>query len=661
MVTTKLLLLFVVAIILVGLFVWHALYYRVLELPRTLLLPALIAFGLLSFLSSVLASPYPVENLLGLGGAYVGAALIAIVGGILLAPKTAKHFQLVLNASLIVLVVLSITQALGFGPSRFLNTLFPYLGLPNTGLLNVAGSPFLAAQLFVLGIAANGLSWLKTKKADALTIVALGASIVGLLLTVPLILPGKEASPALLPLGVSWTVGVDVLKAPRSALIGVGPENYSSAYAILKPAWINGQVWWNLPFGQGFDVPITLLVTGGLLTLIAWLFLAFRTVVESHRQLKMLPFIGGFLIGSIVLQLLFPVNIPILIVQAVAWAFLIANMEPRKVSVLHIFKISQHSHFFPFSLGDSKQPRSGLGKAIPLVIAVVIMGSSLYLVGRAYAASKAFFDASVAIQSNDAVRVYELQQQATILNPYVASYRSNYALTNLAIASALASKADITDQEREQVAALIQQSIREARAATVLRPDDSTTWLTLAQVYRNLIGSAEGAEDWTVSSYVEAINTNPTDPLTRIELGGVFFSQQQFDQAAALFQQAAELKPDLPNAYYNLANALKAAGRLQDARTVYQQLLTLLPADSEAYIQANGELEEVEEQIAAQPEGEGAEVTGPNLPSITEQNVLETSSQVLNQPSTESLGELNQTTLETDPEVSPSPTASPTP
>lgn len=662
MVTSKLLILLVAAVLLVGVFVWQTLQRRVLEIPRSTLVAAVAAFGVAALASSLLASQYPVENLLGLGGAYVAVAVIAVLGSMLLRKKSNQDFQMAFNAMAIILTVLTVSQVLGFGPSRLVNALTPGLNLPNTGLFNVAGAPFVAAQIFALALVANAYAWFRTRRIEVVNIAAAVAAVIGLVVTVPSVLPGQEAAPVLLPAGISWSVAVDVIKEPRSALIGVGPENYSAAYTILKPAWVNGQDWWNTVFGQGFNVPLTLLATTGLIGLAAWLVLAVKIIGQTRMHASQLPFLSSLLIGSLVLQVIFPANVVVLLIQAVALAYFIANIEPGKVSKLHFLKVENNDRL-PFNFALKNRPSPLVVALLPIVLAALITGAGLYAVGRAYAASHAFFQSSLALQENDGVRVYELQQQATVLNPYIASYRSNYAMTNMAIAAALANKADVTPQEQEQISSLIQQAIREARAATLLRPLDFQTWQVLAQVYSNLIGSAEDADQWAIQSYVQAINTNPTDPMLRIELGGLFFASQQYEQAVSLFQQAVELKPDLPAAYYNLANALKAAEQWQAAQSVYQQLLALLPADSEDYILVTQELEEVEANIPEEEAGaEGAagiEETAGNqggLPSLLNENVNQPAGSLL-QPSTESLSGTEPAETQTEPQ----PTASPTP
>lgn len=661
MVTTKLLVLSVAAVLLIGVFVYHTVKNRVLEVPRSPLIPGLLFFGAAVLASTLLTTRYPVENLLGMGGALIAFVVITVVGALLIKARSTQDFLTVFNATIVILAVVTLLQAVGFGPTRIINSALQ-LNLPNTGMFSLTGSPFVAAQVFGLAVIANVIALIKQRKAEPITLAATVAGVIGFVVSLLLVLPGKEAAPLLLPFGASWTIAVDVLKAPRSALIGVGPENYSSAYQQLKPVWVNTTEWWNNTFGQASDVPLTLLTTTGLFGFGAWLLLFIKTINYGRTQFKQEPALVSLILGIFVLQIVFPINMVLLAVQAAALAFLIANRQAHSNISIHLFKVEKRSDTYEL---PARQQHLALA-LLPLILSGVVALVGMYGVGRAYAASYAFFQSSIALQANDAVKTYEYQQRATELNPYLPAFRSNFALTNLAIATALSNKTDATEQERQQVTQLIQQSIREARAASLLRPDDSTTWQTLGQIYRTLIGAAEGADQWASSAYVQAISTNPNNPTLRVELGGMLVGLQQYNDANLLFQQAAELKPDLANAYYNLANSLRLSGQLEQSKLAYQKTLTLIPANSEDYTRANQELETLEKEIQTAADAAAKNKTNSpaatpvpgqqnQIPSIINQNVTEPDQSVVTQPSASDLN------VEQTPVTEPSPEASPAP
>jgi len=293
-----------------------------------------------------------------------------------------------------------------------------------------------------------------------------------------------------------------------------------------------------------------------------------------------------------VLQLLLPLTTVMLVLQAlllVTWT---------------VFESSRFSHIEIYGLTIRNirnkmvaHPVTNNQKMVSYVFAAVMVlaiGSLTYGVGRAYAAHLFTVKSIAAAQENDAVTVYNAQQRAVALNPYVDEMRRRYSSTNLIIASAIAQKTDRTEEENQQFAQLVQQSIREARAATLLDPLDTNNWTNLAQIYRSLIGVTDSADQWAIDSYVSAIQTNPQSPTLRIELGGIFFGAEDYDRSIQFFQQAIDLKPDYANGYYNLANAYVETEALENAKATYQATLQLIPADSEDYIRASQELEAVE-------------------------------------------------------------------
>jgi tetratricopeptide (TPR) repeat protein len=205
------------------------------------------------------------------------------------------------------------------------------------------------------------------------------------------------------------------------------------------------------------------------------------------------------------------------------------------------------------------------------------------------------YKASKAASANDFVSAYSFQQTAIKLNPYLDSSRRKYAITNIVIAAAISQKTDLTEEDKERFSTLIQQAIREGKAAIFLDGNDVTNWQTLAQVYQTLIGVADNSEEWAIRSYADAIKLAPNNPQLRVTLGGVFFNAKEYGEALRFFDQAATLKPDYANAYYNAANTFKMLREFEEAKIAYQKTLILLQPDSDDYLRAADELQLLED------------------------------------------------------------------
>lgn len=661
-VTSKLLVLFITAAVLLAIFIWRTLKQQTIELPRSPLVIGLGLVGLSSLASSILAAPYPNENLLGMGGVYLATALIGVIGCQFLANRTQRVFINTLTVASTLLAISTLAEFFGYGPSYLINQVLP-LNIANNNLFNLSGALVIAAQIMGVTLIGNVVESISKKRITLLQGLALPIIVIGFGISLFGLLPGKPANPSFLPFSISWNVAIDSLKTPKTALIGFGPENYADAFQRFKPATVNTTAWWNSVVGQGSNAPLTILPTLGLFGLAAWIFLVVRVLSESAVNGNHQPGIVAVVLCTFGLQLVIPPSPVMLWIQAIALAFMIANRQNAKQTTIHLFKISAFD-------SDTTEKQNNLGNLVPVVLPVLIAGLALGLllwpIGKAYAASHYFFRSLLAQEKNDFISMYESQQKAVQLNRYISSYRSNFALISLTAANALASKENPTEEDKQQASILIQQAVSEARAATALRPNDAQTWQVLGQVYANLIRyQAEGSSEWTTLAYTQAIQNNPSNPILRLQLGTVLYNQDKFEDAGTLFSQALGLKPDLASAAYSLANAFVRLQQPERAKAAYEQTLTLLDPDSEDYKTAQKELQALEAQITSAQEANPQTTTQKGsgtlptptptsqVPSVVNQNVTQSSDEAVEQSNPSVVPNLN------DQESSPSATPSP--
>ena len=227
---------------------------------------------------------------------------------------------------------------------------------------------------------------------------------------------------------------------------------------------------------------------------------------------------------------------------------------------------------------------------------------------KIYAADIQFRNSLVAATANDGGKTYETQRQALILNPYNDQYHRAYANTNLQLATSISQSENPSDQDRNNITQLIQQAIREGRAAITVQPNNPANWEALANIYRQLIGVAQDAPQWTTATYAQAINIDPNNPRLRLELGGVYFQLQDFATAQRFFEQAVTLKPNYANAHYNLARAYVEQDQIEAAVNQYNAVLSLIDRSSADYQRAMDEQDLLKKQLGrtTTPEDEAA-------------------------------------------------------
>ena len=70
---------------------------------------------------------------------------------------------------------------------------------------------------------------------------------------------------------------------------------------------------------------------------------------------------------------------------------------------------------------------------------------------------------------------------------------------------------------------------------------------------------------------------------THFNLGNALRNQGKLDEAIAAYRRAIGIEPDRPEAYTNLGNALKAQGKLDEAIAAYRRAIGIKPDLAQAY------------------------------------------------------------------------------
>jgi tetratricopeptide (TPR) repeat protein len=191
--------------------------------------------------------------------------------------------------------------------------------------------------------------------------------------------------------------------------------------------------------------------------------------------------------------------------------------------------------------------------------------------------------------SNNALVTYNSLRESERLNPYIDLYHTDLAQTNFALANSLAASkgptqaspsGSLTDDDKRTIQTLLTQSINEARYAVALSPRNSANWEILGSIYRQITGVAQNALVFSLDAYGHAIVQDPRNPVLRLNVGGIYYSAKNYELATRFFTDAANLKPDYANAYYNLSITLRDKGDLQNAVLAAQQVVSLLQSDT---------------------------------------------------------------------------------
>jgi tetratricopeptide (TPR) repeat protein len=221
---------------------------------------------------------------------------------------------------------------------------------------------------------------------------------------------------------------------------------------------------------------------------------------------------------------------------------------------------------------------------------LAVMGFGGYWEVKILIADGYWRKAVLAASKNDGTATYNLEIKSIGINPNMADYRAIYSQTSLALAKNFLTKENMTDEDKQSGTTLVQQAVREAKAAVSLDQKNADYWSNLANIYKSLVGMVDGAADWSVQAYQQAIIFDPVDPLVKLDLGGLYYGMGDFESADRIFEQVVSNKNDYANGWYNWAYSAKNLNKLEMAVSRLDQALKLVPADSADYEKASQEL-----------------------------------------------------------------------
>ncbi|MFV1917534.1 MAG: tetratricopeptide repeat protein [Patescibacteria group bacterium] len=494
---------------------------------------------------------------------------------------------------------------------------------------------YLPASIFLLSVLPLGAMFLmsdppagragKVTARRAFMGVASAVVILALAVAVFNMLPGKPLSPRFPSASVSWGVAIDSLK--ESPIFGVGPGNYLTAFSRFRPLSYNATDLWPIKFATANDFYLTALTETGLLGAAGLILLGlsfYRMVRGKFRRRSTEPELasGSKLITDnapllstgilVILLAIFPATVLLVAVFFILLAF---TSSSRKTSLT---LASASPATGAEGAGNTSSKLSSRLPAFLVTLPVIVIVLFFFFRASRVIAAEVTFKRSIdALSQNQAQETYDLMRQAINTNPLVDRYHASYAQINLALANSIAQNAAgdpeaITDQDRANIAQLIQQSIREGKSTVALNPLRAANWELLARIYQAIIPFAQGSDVFAAQTMGQAVALDPINPNLRIALGGIHYGAGNFDTAIRVYELAVAAKPDHANAHYNLAFAYRDSGKVDAAIQQMTVVLSLVERGTDDYENARAALEDLESRREAATETPvGTELTPP--------------------------------------------------
>lgn len=426
-------------------------------------------------------------------------------------------------------------------------------------------------------------------------------SAISLFISLYLIVSDKSVLPRLAPYRTSWYAAVDTLKNPRTAIIGVGLDNFESMFTRAKVPSYNDTPVWEMNFNQGRSFVFHLMTETGVLGLMTF-FLIFGAVFKRLA-----------------------IRERVLMLYLLAVFFLLPPSFIMLFLFFMLMVIAEESHKNARSVNVNFDAPAPLPLYAFIVCALIVIFMTGYWAGRAYFAEHAFKQAVDAILRNRLSVGYTDMRRAVLLNPFTERFRSSFAQLHVAIVYNIvgSKKAEkISKEDSQDMALAVKTAISEAQAATGLNGEKADHWGKLAGVYEAFSGLAQGADQMASVSYERALMADSINPNLYFRLGSIYYRGKNFPRAADFFTQAARLKPDWANAQYNLAWSLFQKKDYETAVSVMENVLTLVKAKSPDFQRAIADLDEFrkklpkEEKQESLPQETKSEQGGLSLPDM---------------------------------------------
>jgi len=404
-----------------------------------------------------------------------------------------------------------------------------------------------------------------------------------------------------------WVTAVETFK--RNPIWGAGAGNFIAAFNAFRPDSYNLTANWSNGFLHSNNGILNLWTELGALGMVL--------VLIALMSMKK----GGWKNLSLLVMVLSGLFLPVNFVGIMLLIWVVAT---REESVNHKMNVV-------LKVGENNL------NIAPWIMAAVFGGVSVfggYVLTKVMVADVYMRQSLVAAAKNNGGDTYNLQIKAIGLNPDMADYRKAYSQTNLALASTLLANKDITDEDKQKASTLVQQAVRESKAAIALDENNPIYWSNLASIYRQLVGVVDGAADWSYQAYTQAVALEPANAISKLDLGGLLFGAKKYDEADRVFEQVVTAKPDFANGWYNWAYSAQELGKLDYAVSRLTQAVSLVPMTSGDYEKANAELtawkKELDEvnakqkQAASEPLAPKAETlkTAEPLPTVGKEQVV---------------------------------------
>ncbi|MFZ6015543.1 MAG: tetratricopeptide repeat protein [Patescibacteria group bacterium] len=396
-----------------------------------------------------------------------------------------------------------------------------------------------------------------------------------------------EVSPSA---AASWSIAKSVLR--ENPIFGSGPGTWIYDYAKYRSPAVNLSQFWTIRFERGLTAFFSLIAMTGLVGVLLWLMLVISSVVKSARtlftekdddewQAYLTIFTGWMTIAFI--AFIYNYNF--------AHHFIFWLLTALLVSL-----ITKKAYVWQAKKGSA-------GSVIISVLFICLSVGAMsfaWLAGQRLAADAAYSKAVIGYREGKPIdQGIEHLNRAVAMNRWNDVYYRNLSQAYLIKAGQEFEVLKNDPQGAATINQIIAASIDTGKKAAEINPMNVDNWENLAIIYQSIASFTQGADEFAINNFKEALDREPNNPVYSNEIGKLHIMRAdafttllqasdeqaraeaeqkikaELDQAAEWLNRAIQAKPDFAPAHYYLGLVYERQGRIQDAITKLEQVLSV--------------------------------------------------------------------------------------
>lgn len=390
----------------------------------------------------------------------------------------------------------------------------------------------------------------------------------------------------------SWLIAQQTLR--DHSIFGTGPGTWLFDYAKYRSVAVNVSQFWQLRFERGFSAVLTMVAMLGIVGTTLW----FMLVGSAGAALGM-RLVKGRNEEDWTTYLLLTTGWATTVLLAFLYNY---NLAHHFAFWLFLALLAGLSCKNAFSWNQSKSWLKGLLSVVMIVLAVTSV-SAMWLLGQRLAADVQYAKAiAVFQQNNDVDASIRYLESAVALNRMNDVYYRNLSQAHLVKAGQILEKTQDADAKRKANEEVVL-AVDTAKRAVEVSPSNVDNVSNLATIYQSIMSFTQGADEYAVNVYRQALALEPNNPIFMNEIGKIFVLrsdayrtnindpdqakkdeatkgvEMSLEEAANWFNQSTTAKPDYAAAHFNLGLVYERQGKLPDAIRKLEEVLSVNDKD----------------------------------------------------------------------------------